>query len=114
VSIVCLGLLTACACYFPFEFVIDVAVAVRILVQFIGQILGLHVLRTTRPDVKLPFRMRLYPLPSLIALVGWLFVLGTQKWLVLGVAVGVSVAGIPAFFAWRAWTGGASRAPADV
>jgi amino acid transporter len=114
VSIVCLGLLTACACYFPFEFVIDVAVAVRILVQFIGQILGLHVLRKTRPDVKLPFRMRLYPLPSLIALVGWLFVLGTQKWIVLGVALGVTVAGIPAFFAWRAWANGASRAPVDV
>jgi amino acid transporter len=114
VSIICLGLLTACACYFSFEFVINAAVAVRILIQFIGQIVGLHVLRKSRPDVKLPFRMRLYPIPSLIALVGWLFVLGTQEWFVLGVALGVTVAGIPAYLAWRAWTGRVSRATGDV
>ncbi len=102
VSILCLGLLTAGACYFPLDIVIESAVAVRILVQFIGQIVGLHILRTTRPDVRLPFRMRLYPLPSLIALVGWLFVLFTQKTFVLEVALGVTAAGVPAFFIWRA------------
>ena len=88
VSIVCLGVLTAAACYLPLDDVIDAAVAVRILVQFIGQIVGLHILRTTRPDFPLPFRMRLYPLPSLIALVGWLFVLATQKPFVLEVTLG--------------------------
>jgi fructoselysine transporter len=33
-----------------------------LLVQFIGQIIALHVLRTHRPDVPLPFRMWLYPI----------------------------------------------------
>jgi amino acid transporter len=109
ISIVCLGLLTAGACYLPLESVIDAAVAVRILVQFIGQIVGLHVLRKIRPDVRLPFRMRLYPLPSLIALAGWVFVLATQKMFVLEVTLGVTLGGVPAFFIWRALT--TPRAP---
>jgi len=110
VSILCLGLLTAASCYFALDVVISAAVAVRILVQFIGQIVGLHLLRTTRPDVKMPFRMRLYPLPSLIALAGWLFVLGTQERFVLEVALGVTAAGVPVFFIWKSWTEGKTAA----
>jgi len=104
VAIVCLGLLTAASCYLSLDVVVSAAVAVRILVQFVGQIVGLHLLRTTRPDVKMPFRMRLYPLPSLIALIGWLFVLGTQELFVLGVALAVTATGVPAFFLWKRWT----------
>jgi amino acid transporter len=104
VSIICLGVLTAGACYLPLDDVIDAAVAVRILVQFIGQIVGLHLLRTLRPEKPLPFRMRLYPLPSLIALIGWLLLLGTQKPFVLEITLAVTASGIPAFFLWKAWT----------
>jgi APA family basic amino acid/polyamine antiporter len=111
VSIICLGLLTTACCFLSLQEVIDAAVAVRILIQFIGQILGLHLLRKTRPDVRLPFRMRLYPLPSLIALVGWLFVLGTQSWFVLAIAFGVTATGIPAFVIWNKWTGTQSPLP---
>jgi hypothetical protein len=52
----------------------------------------------------MPFRMRLYPLPSLIALAGWLFVLGTQERFVLEVALGATAAGVPVFFIWKTWT----------
>jgi amino acid transporter len=101
IAIVCLGALTTGACYLKLGDVIDAAVAVRILVQFVGQIVGLHILRTTRPDARLPFRMRLYPIPSFIALVGWLFVLATQKPLVLAITLGVTLAGVPAFWIWK-------------
>ncbi len=101
ISILSLGVLTTAACYLRLDDVIDAAVAVRILVQFVGQIVGLHILRTMRPDVRMPFRMRLYPIPSFIALVGWLFVLATQKPLVLAVTLGVTVAGLPAFWIWK-------------
>ena len=93
VSLWTLGVLTAIFCYLPLQTVIETAVTVRILVQFVAQIFGLHVLRTTRPDIVMPFRMWLYPLPSLIALLGWLFVLGTRLQL-LTTAVGVIVSGI--------------------
>lgn len=98
VSLWTLGALTAVFCYLPLQTVIDAAVVVRILVQFVAQILALHVLRTTRPDVVMPFRMWLYPIPSLIALGGWLFVLGTVRWeLWVGMAV-VIVSGTIVYF----------------
>ena len=88
-------------CYLPLQTVIETAVTVRILVQFVAQIFGLHVLRTTRPDIVMPFRMWLYPLPSLIALIGWLFVLGTRLQL-LGTALGVIVSGIVVYYIFLA------------
>jgi amino acid transporter len=97
VSLVVLGVLTAAFCFLDLASVISAAVCVRIAVQFIGQIVALHVVRTKRPDIVLPFRMWLYPLPSLIALVGWLYVLGTADRLVLLLSVGVLVAGVVIF-----------------
>jgi amino acid transporter len=71
-----LSLLTAFFCFFPLKIVIEGAVVVRILVQFIGQIFALHVVHRQKKHA-LPFRMWLYPLPSLIALIGWLMLLAT-------------------------------------
>lgn len=72
-----LSALTAFFCFFPLLIVIQGAVTVRIVVQFIGQIFAVHALRRTA--VRRPFRMWLYPLPSLIALCGWLFLLATNE-----------------------------------
>jgi len=96
VSLWTLGSLTAVFCYLPLQTVIETAVTVRILVQFVAQIIGLHVLRTTRPEIVMPFRMWLYPLPSLIALTGWLFVLGTRTELLWAVAA-VIISGIAVY-----------------
>ena len=98
VSLLTLGGLTAVFCYFELTDVIAAAVCVRILVQFIGQIIALHVLRTTRPDVVLPFRMWGYPLPSLIAAAGWLFVLSTAERKILLLSLAVVVSGCVAPF----------------
>ena len=103
VSLVSLSALTAVFCFFSLDKVIAAAVSVRILVQFIGQIVALHVLRTTRPDVPMPFRMWLYPLPALVALGGWLFVWSTSALDVMLAGLGVLVLGVVAFFVWRAF-----------
>jgi hypothetical protein len=76
---------------------------VRILVQFIGQIFALHILRTSRPDVPLPFRMWLYPIPSVVAFVGWIFLLVISDRPVLLTAVGVTVSGVPVYVLWKAF-----------
>ncbi len=109
VSLLAIGGLTALFCFASLQDVIMGAVTVRILVQFVGQIVALHILRTTRPDVHLPFRMWLYPAPSIVALVGWLFVLGTSgaKFLLLGLSVMAS--GCVAFFVWNWRRNGNSR-----
>jgi tetraacyldisaccharide 4'-kinase len=100
-SLVWLGALTAVFCYLPLQEVIDAAVVVRILVQFIGQIVALHLLRTTRPEIHLPFRMWLYPLPSIVALAGWIFLFATAKASVLLIATGVLASGCLAYALWN-------------
>lgn len=98
ISLWTLGILTAVFCYLELSTVIETAVTVRILVQFVAQIVGLHIVRTTRPDIVLPFRMWFYPIPSLIALVGWLFVLGTRMELLWAVAA-VLLSGVVVYYA---------------
>lgn len=100
VSLAALGILTAGACFLPLDDIIAAAVCVRIAIQFIGQIAALHVVHTTRPDIKLPFRMWLYPLPSLVALVGWIFLLATANWIALAISGGAIVSGVVAFGIW--------------
>jgi amino acid transporter len=78
-----LSAMTAFFCFFPLSVVIQGAVTVRIVVQFIGQIFAIHVVRQ-RGTTPLPFRMWLYPLPSLIALSGWVFLLWASSGELLG------------------------------
>ncbi|AWM34241.1 APC family permease [Hymenobacter nivis] len=54
--------------------VISAILAMRILVQFVGQAVGLVLLRRRRGTGALPFKMPLYPLPVILAIVVWLFV----------------------------------------
>lgn len=97
-----LCVLTALFCFVPLQVVIDGAVTVRIVIQFMGQIFALHVVRRagTHP---LPFRMWFYPLPSLIALVGWLFLLATSDWSLLKLLAGVYASGVVVFLVRERW-----------
>ncbi|MVN76042.1 amino acid permease [Hymenobacter sp. HMF4947] len=54
--------------------VISAILAMRILVQFVGQAVGLILLRRRRGTSTLPFKMPLYPLPVLVAILVWLAV----------------------------------------
>ncbi len=109
VALVSLGALTGVFCFFSLDAVISAAVVVRIVVQFLGQIAGLHLLRKTRPDVALPFRMWLYPLPSIIAALGWMFVLVAQ-FKFLPIALAVVGSGIAVYPVWRWAVQAADRA----
>ena len=53
--------------------VISAILAMRILVQFVGQAIGLVLLRSRRGAANLPFRMPLYPLPVVVAIAVWLW-----------------------------------------
>ena len=82
VSLVVLGVISIVCSLLPLGLVIDALITTRILVQFIGQVFAVMLLRAKRPDVPRPFRMWLYPLPALVALAGWIFLLLTSGWLV--------------------------------
>ncbi|MHB8580561.1 MAG: APC family permease [Ignavibacteriaceae bacterium] len=57
---------------FRLKEVISAILAMRILVQFIGQAVGIILLRKAKPAEFFPFKMWLYPLPALVAIIMWL------------------------------------------
>jgi basic amino acid/polyamine antiporter, APA family len=75
VSLVALGSVAAVFCFFRLADVIAALVVIRIMLQFLVQAIGVIVLRIRRPDLPRPFRMWLYPLPALLASLGFLFIL---------------------------------------
>src|SRR2546426_7442671 len=67
VSLIVLGILSIFAGFVSLGMVIDALITTRILVQFIAQIGAVTLLRRRAPDLPRPYRMWLYPVPSLIA-----------------------------------------------
>lgn len=59
---------------FKMKHIIDGILAMRIMVQFIGQAVGVTLLRKRNGITKLPYKMPLYPLPVIMAILMWLFV----------------------------------------
>jgi amino acid transporter len=100
VALLVLGIISIVACLFPLGTVIDALIATRIVVQFIGQVAGVMRLRRTRPDMPRPYRIWLYPLPTLIALVGWLFIFVTTDVRVIAFGVGILALGALCFLFW--------------
>ncbi len=71
-SLLLVGFLVIAACFFDLVEIITALMLARIFSMFIAQIIGLLIYRKYQPDAPRPFRMWLYPLPALFALVGWL------------------------------------------
>ena len=107
VSLLVLGVLSILAGFFALGTVIDALIVTRILVQFIGQIVGLILLRRRAPQMRRPYRMWLYPVPALVALLGWIFVFATTQARVILFGVGVLLLGCLTFLVWswraRSW-----------
>ena len=106
VSLVVLGVFSILAGFVPLGTVIQALIAMRILVQFIGQIGAVTLLRRRAPDMPRPYRMWLYPLPSLVALLGWIFVFATTPKKVIAFGLGALLLGIVCFgiWSWKART----------
>ncbi|HVB99167.1 MAG TPA: APC family permease [Candidatus Dormibacteraeota bacterium] len=75
VSLVTVGVVAAVFCTMQLVSVIAALVVIRLLLQFLVQDVGLIVLRIRRPDLDRPFRMWLYPLPALVAIAGFIYIL---------------------------------------
>ena len=81
VSLLALGVVAACFCFLRLKDAIAALVVIRLILQFLVQAVGLVVLRLRRPELPRPFRMWLYPLPAILASVGFLYILfGRPNW----------------------------------
>jgi amino acid transporter len=91
VSLLVLGGVACVCCFFSLAEVIAALVVLRIVLQFSLQHVGVMVLRRRRPEMKRPFLMWLYPLPPIVALIGFGYIVfvrrGSMRELLLAVVV---------------------------
>jgi len=96
-----ISLIFLCATGFLFSLIfklgdaIKAILAMRILVQFIGQAVGVVLLRKRSGDKGLPFKMWLFPIPVILSIAVWIFLfLSTGKFALYGgliAAIGIAV-----------------------
>lgn len=63
--------------------VIKAILAMRILIQFIGQAVGVVLLRRRFGSEQLPFKMWLFPLPVIVSIAVWIFLFQATGWFAL-------------------------------
>jgi len=67
--------------------------AVRLIVQFIGQAVGLILLHRRWGPERFPFKMWFYPLPAVLTMIGWAWLFWrtgpVRKWGLLEIALGI-------------------------
>ncbi len=78
--------------------VISAILAMRILIQFIGQAIGLLILRKIMPKSSFPYKMPFFPIPVYIAIAIWLFILYSTGLTMVGYGLIVIVLGMIVFF----------------
>lgn len=104
VSLLVIGAISIVCSFFSLGTVIDALIALRILVQFIGQIVAVSLLRKNAPQLHRPYKIWLYPVPSLVALIGWLFIYMTlDLWIILYSLLALAV-GVISFLLWSRFT----------
>jgi len=104
VSLVVLGVIAILAGFVSLGTVIDALITMRILVQFIGQIGAVTLLRRRQPSMPRTYCMWLYTLPRLVGLLGWIFIFATTPTTVIAFGLGALLLGVLCFAAWS-WRG---------
>jgi amino acid transporter len=107
VALLTMGVVTAVGSFFDLTEVISMLLAATIIVQSIAQIAALVVLRKRQPALRRPYRQWLYPVPCVIALLGWIYVYVSASAMSLILSGAWIVAGLAVFAVWarinRSW-----------
>jgi basic amino acid/polyamine antiporter, APA family len=75
VSLLMLAGVAMLFCVLQLADLVAALVVIRILLQFLLQQVGVIILRHTQPEMNRPFRIWLYPLPPVLAIAGFLYIL---------------------------------------
>ena len=98
-----ISLIVLCALGFVFSLlfklseVISSILAMRIIVQFIAQGVGVSLLRKKTGTKELPYKMWLFPLPVIISIAIWIFLFISTGWFALWGSL-IAVVGVIVFF----------------
>ena len=85
------------AMFFKLVEVITAIIVMRILVQFVGQSVGVIYLRFKREKINLPYKMWLFPVPAVLGIVIWMFIFFSSGWWYIMGAVGIIFIGVVIF-----------------
>lgn len=98
-SLLILGGMSIACSFLSLGTVIDALIIMRVAIQFLGQIGALALLRKTQPENR-PISGLLYPWTSILAAIGWCFILATTELKLLSYSGIALFTGIGAFLIW--------------
>jgi amino acid transporter len=99
VSLIAISIAAIPLCWLSLERLLAALMITQIVFQFIPQIFALFAMRWYRKEIPRPYCMWLYPLPALIALIGWSYVASTpDQRQYVGSALTLLVLGLVAYF----------------
>ncbi|MFI1168469.1 APC family permease [Streptomyces sp. NPDC020801] len=95
----------ASAAHPPLTILITLLTTVMVIIQALAQIAAVTVLRKRQPNLARPYKMLLYPLPSVVAGIGWLVIYGYADKANQGIhpiewSIGWVALGVVAYLIW--------------
>ena len=103
VSLLVLGGVSIAAAFLKLDQLVSALITTRILVQFLGQLFAIPLLRRKFPDSARPYKMWFYPIPIFIAFFGWAYIFLTSGWLYIKIGLLTLLTGVLVFFIWSKW-----------
>lgn len=99
VSLLAINALAIPLCWFSLERLLSALMITQIVFQFIPQVFAVFAIRMYRKEIHRPYGMWLYPIPAIVALIGWIYVAGTpDQRRYLGTAAALLLVGLGAYF----------------
>jgi amino acid transporter len=86
-GVLTMGVITMIGSLFTLTTIINAAVATLVIIQSLAQVAAIVVLRRRQPNLPRPYRQWLYPVPTIIALAGWVYIYISASWLSIGLSV---------------------------
>jgi amino acid transporter len=96
-GVLTMGVITMIGSLFTLTTIINAAVATLVIIQSLAQVAAIIVLRRRQPNLVRPYRQWLYPVPTVVALIGWVYIYVSASWLSIGLSVGWIALGAIAF-----------------
>ncbi len=104
-SVLFIGVTSAAACLLNLDALINALIVIQVLVQFLAQVFAVTLIRRNRPDIARPFSMPLYPITSIIAFLGWLYILAASGLVYIAAGFALLAFGIAAYLLRARTTG---------
>ncbi|GAB3148749.1 APC family permease [Amycolatopsis sp. NPDC004378] len=99
-GVLTMGAITIIGSLFTLTDVINAAVATLVIIQSLAQVAAIFTLRRRQPNLKRPYKQWLWPVPTLLALVGWVYIYVSATWLSIGLSLGWIAVGALAYLGY--------------